>query len=159
MNSQEFLQQLGKSPFEAFDKERPLSSQELRTRWQDTKNLGGPLTLQNLDYVGPKGDAFLQQKSISDYLHEENADGVAGLFEFKQLRLSEASPNDLVDLLFLMIVPKEWDFQQRMDAVLTLRDLEKQTSERKEGDGFVCCLMQKQYQDLFNGVVRALRYK
>ena len=46
-----------------------------------------------------------------------------------------------------------------MKNALVFRKLEKLTEQRKDGEDFACCLMKKEYQDLFTGVVRVLRYK
>lgn len=46
-----------------------------------------------------------------------------------------------------------------MQTVEVFRDLEQKTEERKSGDPPVCCIMNKEYQDLIQGLVRVLRYK
>ena len=46
-----------------------------------------------------------------------------------------------------------------MDAVLKLRELEKLSDLRKDGEQFACCLLDAEYQNLLKGAARVLRYR
>lgn len=74
-----------------------------------------------------------------------DSDNILGLFEFKQIQLSEASPNELLDMELLFIAPKDWDFQKRLDAVLQIKELENLSEARKPVDAPVCCAMTPKY--------------